>query len=246
MLLLRGAALAFCVLVLGSPAVRASGSDVPAPLREAFRALAADHHGLIGFHRHYLLDQRAPGHNEHDENDSGRLRDDGRLVWAHRYRANVRGKQASADDLAKVNAQLDKKPPGEDFQSPVSSEALAGYRLAPAPCSGCGPGTIAFSFTSLTRDANHSDGTFIIDGRSGRLMQIESHPNVLPKEADSGTTTVKFGRVLPDLWSVVEIHQHWTGHVLFIHGSRDITVTNSNYRRFSSVDQAHKAILAGI
>ncbi len=246
MLLLRSAALAFCVLALSLPIARASGPDVPTPLREALRTLAADHHGLVGFHRHYVLDQRAPGHNQHDENDSGRLRNAGRLVCAHRYSGNAAGKQFTPDDLSKINAQFDKKPPGEDFQVPLSPDALSDYRLAPAACSGCGPGLIAISFTSLKRDANHSDGIFVIDGRNGRLTQVECHPNVLPKQADSGTVTVKFGRVTPDLWSIVEVHQHWTGHVLFIHGSRDIMVTNSNYRRFISVDQAHKAILAGI
>ncbi|HET9392847.1 MAG TPA: hypothetical protein VFO29_04915 [Candidatus Rubrimentiphilum sp.] len=246
MLLFRVAVLAFCGLLLGVPVARASSSDVPQRLREALQTLAAEHHGLIGFHRHYVVTQRAPGHNEDDANDSGRLRDDGRLVWAHRYSGNAGGKQYTADDIAKVNAQLDKKPPGEDVDVPLSPDALAEYRLAPAACSSCAPGSIAFSFTSSKRDANHNDGMYIIDGRTGRLTQIVCHPAVLPKDADSGTITVTFGRVTPDLWSVVEVRQHWTGHVLFIHGSRDVVSAYSNYRRFSSLDQAHKSILAGI
>jgi hypothetical protein len=193
-----------------------------------------------------VVTQRAPGHNEDDANDSARLRDDGRLVWAHRYSGNAAGKQYTPDDLAKVNAQLDKKAPGEDIEVPLSSDALSDYRVASAPCTGCAPGSVAFSFTSLKRDANHSDGLYIIDGRTDRLTQIVCHPAILPKDADSGTMTVTFGRVTPNLWSIVEARQHWTGHVLFIHGSRDTVATYSNYRRFSSADQAHKAILAGL
>lgn len=246
MLLFRVAALAFCALMLGFPVARASSSDVPPALREALRTLATEHHGLIGFHRHYVVTQRAPGHNEDDANDSGRLREDGRLVWAHRYSGNAGGKQYTSADLAKINAQLDKKPPGEDVDVPLSPEALSDYRLAPAACSGCATGSIAFSFTSSKRDTDHRDGLYIIDGKTDRLTQIVCHPAVLPKDADSGTITVTFGRVTPDLWSIVEARQHWTGHVLFIHGSRDIVATYSNYRRFSSSDQAHKVILAGI
>jgi hypothetical protein len=55
-----------------------------------------------------------------------------------------------------------------------------------------------------------------------------------------------FGRTLPDLWDIASEHQHYTGHLLFIHGSADVAVTRSPYRRFDSVEQARAAVGNGI
>jgi hypothetical protein len=242
-----GAAALGAVLIAPAGAAGATESDVPPAVRDAVRTLAAERHGVTGFHRHFASDQRAPGHNERTQVDSARLRDDGKLVEIRLYRRSVNDAPTSAQDLAKQQAELDKTPPSEDYRLPVTEAALSEYRFGAATqCDGCGEGVVEVPFTSRKRDDSHGDGALRIDERGHRFVRIAFHPSALPKEADSGSITVTFGRALPDLWDVVEEKDHYTGHLLFIHGTYDATATLSGYVRFESLEAGRKAVAAGI
>ena len=225
---------------------RASG-DAPAALRDAVSTLASQRHGVIAFARHYVYDQRAPAHNKSIVADSARIRRDGTIVAAKLYRQTVDGTASTPDEIAKEQAELSKDLPDEDYTLPLTAAALGDYDFGtPAPCSGCDDGVVAVSFTSRKRDDDHGDGMAYVDEKNRRFVRLEFVPSVTPKGADSGSATITFGRGLSNLWDVVAEKQRYTGHLLFIHGSADVTITNRNYRRFDSPELAHAAVDAGM
>jgi hypothetical protein len=237
-------------LVLGTFGVSgaaASDQEAPASIRGAVKTLANERHGITAFHRHLLSDQRAPGHNERIDVDSARVRQDGRTVAVRLYRRTVNGVAETADEIAKQQAAVDKHLPEDDYRVPVTEDILAEYHFAaPATCSGCGDGVVAVPFSSLKPDDSHGEGTVYIDERNKRIVRLEFKPSVLPKQADSGRITITFGRVTPDLWDVTSVAEHYSGHLLFIHGTYDVTVTHTAYRRFDSLDQARSALASGL
>jgi hypothetical protein len=228
-----------------SPA-RASG-DAPPALRDAVATLAAERHGVVAFARHYVYDQRAPAHNKSIVADSARMRRDGTIVAAKLYRQTVDGTASAPDEIAKEQAELNKELPDEDYTLPLTAAALGDYEFgSPSACAGCDDGVVSVSFTSRKRDDDHGDGTAFVDEKNHRFVRLEFVPSVTPKGADSGNVTITFGRALSNLWDIVSEKQRYTGHLLFIHGSADVTVTNRNYRRFDSLEQARAAVDAGL
>jgi hypothetical protein len=245
----RGALVAAALLVAGAGASLpgAASGDVPAALRDAVATLAAQRHGVIAFARHYAYDQRAPAHNKLIVADSARIRRDGTIVVAKLYRQTVDGTPSGPDEIAKEQAELNKDVPDEDYTLPLSPSALGDYTFGtPSPCASCEDGVVAVAFTSRKRDDDHGDGTAYVDGKNRHFVRLEFVPSVTPKGADSGSVTITFGRALADLWDVVAEKQRYTGHVLFIHGSADVTISNRNYRRFDSLEQARAAVDAGL
>ncbi len=194
---------------------------------------------MVAFARHYVYDQRAPAHNKSIVADSARIRRDGTIVAAKLYRQTVDGTASAPDEIAKEQAELNKELPDEDYTLPLTAVALGDYAFgSPSACSGCDDGVVSVSFTSRKRDDDHGDGTAFVDEKNQRFVRLEFVPSVTPKGADSGSATIIFGRALSNLWDIVSEKQRYTGHLLFIHGSADVTITNRNYRRFDSLEQA--------
>ena len=69
---------------------------------------------------------------------------------------------------------------------------------------------------------------------------------MLPNHVDKASISIVLGRALPDLWDVVEMDQHYSGHLLFISGGADITTSLGNYRRFKSRADGLKALDRGV
>lgn len=234
--------------------VLAAASATPAPAQPsaaeavaaAVRVLAAERHGVIAFRLRYDYREYGPAHNKTVVEDSLRLQDNGVLVRVRLLSSVSNGNAASHDDLARKQGQLDKHLPDEDYRLPLQSEALRDYRFAYADsgCSGCPAGTVAIAFTSLVRDDGHADGTLAIDSGSHHVLRLEYRPSVFPGHVDSGTIVTLFGRVLPDLWDVVETKQHYTGHLLFMHGGADIDQVYTGYERFGSLAEGFAALAA--
>jgi hypothetical protein len=233
--------------LFGTALAAAGDPDVPVALRIAIKALATEQRGITAFHRHFVSDQHAPGHNERIEVESARLRQDGHEVAVRLYHRTVNGVATTSDELAKEQAALDKHLPGDDYRLPVTEDSFAEYRFGESThCSGCDDGVVAIPFTSLKRDDDHCDGTIYVDERNRRVLRLESKPSVLPKQADSGEITVTFGRATSDLWDVVSVKQRYSGHLLFIHGTFETTATHSGFHRFESLEQARSALASGI
>ncbi|HTX58347.1 MAG TPA: hypothetical protein VMH02_01635 [Verrucomicrobiae bacterium] len=234
---------------LALPALLAANAPAGADavIRQAVAMLASERAGLTAFHQHYSYVEYGPGHHETIVEESGRLRQDGRPIAVRLYSRVTNGKSASAADLAAAQSQLDKQLPAEDYRLPVTLDALSEYRFAPsASCGGCAAGAISIDFTSLVRDADHGDGTAIIDSVTHHIERIAFRPSVLPAHVDDATIVMTFERVLPDLWDLVDTESHYSGHVLFLHGGADITVTDGAYRRFKTLAQARAALADGI
>jgi hypothetical protein len=234
---LKIGATAAAALVLAA-AVPSAGPPVPDAIAQAVRALAAERRGVTAFHRHYAYEERGPGHDKTLVVDSIRVRENGRLAAVRLLDRIENGKPDSPEALAKAQADADKQLPGEDFRLPLAAEALSDYRFEVLPvCEGCAAGSVAIAFTSVVRDASHGDGTVTIDA-AHHIAALAFHPSALPAHADSGSITIRFDRVLPDLWDVTVTHEHYTGHVLFLHGWGDVVQTDSAYRRYPSVEDA--------
>ena len=176
----------------------------------------------------------------------GLLRDGNRAIAVKIYSRTANGATASADDLAKAQADADKSLATDDYVLPLREDRLADYRIANATCDQCAAGSQAIRFTSLKRDQSHGDGTIVLDSATHTILRVDFVPSALPKHVDSASVTLTFGRVLPDLWDETEMHEHYTGHVLFISGGAEIVTTLSGYRRFASRDDGLQALATGI
>lgn len=234
----------FTVAATIVPALSA-GSQTPADIvRNAAQQLETERHGVIVFHHLYSYEEHGPGHNKTIVTESLRLWNDGRLTAVKILSQVTNGKSASAQDLAKLQADTDKSPPSDEYRLPLDAGALQEYRfdVASTPCTDCPANTTAIQFTSLVRDANHADGTIFIDASSHQIVRLDFHPSALPPHADSGTISIRFGRVLPDLWDVEDTREHYTGHMLFIHGWADIAETDSDYRRLGTLDEGKQVL----
>jgi hypothetical protein len=235
------------VVVLAALAATAAPQpDAAATVADAVRVLAAERHGVTSFLFHYNYREYGPAHNKTLVEDSMRLRNDGALVSVRLLSRFSNGVAASREEIAKRQADLDKHVPDEDYRLPLTREALSEYRFSYArtPCAACPPGSVIIAFVSRVRDDGHADGIVAIDPLADRFLRLEFHPSVLPKHVDSGTIVMRFDRALPDLWDVVEISQHYTGHMLFMHGGADVDQVCSGYQRFATLTAGLAALAA--
>jgi hypothetical protein len=244
------AALAVTIGLAASPAAASAPSapvaDPSDALIDAVRTLASERQGVTAFHRDVASQQRAPGHDASLDVHAGLLRDGDLVVAVRVYSQVANGTAAFPEDLAKAQAAADKNQPSDDYLLPLREDTLSDYRIAGATCDRCAPGELALAFTSLKRDASHGDGTVVIDPTTHHIVRVDFVPSGLPKYVDRASVTVTFGQVLPGLWDVVEMRQHYQGHVYLIRGDADITTSLTNYRRFASRDEGLKALASGV
>jgi hypothetical protein len=206
----------------------------------ALQTLATEQRGVVGFRQTYHYEERGPAHDVSREVDEWRVTRDGRLVSVRIEREITNGQAVSNEQLARDQAAADKQLPAEDYRLPLTPEAVTEYRLEPASCTACAPGSQAVAFTSLRRDGDHADGVMIVDA-TRHIVELRGSPSVLPAHVDNATIVMHFGPVLADLWNVVDDTQHYDGHMLFIHGYAVVRRTYSEYRRFASVEAAQAA-----
>ncbi|MBV8147452.1 MAG: hypothetical protein JO092_00005 [Candidatus Eremiobacteraeota bacterium] len=221
-------------------------ADAAAIVTEAMRELAAERRGVTAFRLRYDYREYGPAHRKTLVEDSMHLRNEGALVKVRLLSRTSNGAAASRDELAKQQAELDKRLPDEDYRLPLTLDALNEYRFsyAQAPCDRCPQGSVAIAFVSRVRDDGHGDGTLEVEPASHHVLRLDFHPSVLPSRADSGAIVMRFGPVLPDLWDVVETTQHYTGHVLFMHGGADVDQVYSAYKRFATLSDGLTALAA--
>jgi hypothetical protein len=230
-----------------------NGTAAPEPdaagvAAEAVRELAAERRGVTAFLFHYDYHEYGPAHNKTLVENSMRLRSDGTLVHVRLLSSISNGTAASRDQIAKQQTNLDKHPPDEDYRLPLTVDALRDYRFsyAQVPCARCPEGSVSISFVSKDRDVDHADGTMALDPVTHHILRLEFHPSALPARADSGAIVMRFGQVLPDLWDVSETTQHYTGHMLFMHGGADVDEVYSAYRRFPTLSDGLAALAAAM
>ena len=206
-------------------AAAAAGAS-PAPdagtlAAEAARLLAAQRAGITGFSLAYRYTERQPLRTTDWSARAFVLRQGSSIVTI-RVAGTAPGKPTFVED---------------DYKLPIEAATIAQYRFAAGTraCTSCGGAAIAIDFTSLVRDDEHGDGTMWIDAASHRVLAMQFHPSVLPPRADSGQIDVTFAQVLPDLWDVSSVTQHYAGHLMMFHGWGHVEQRQTDYRRFASL-----------
>ncbi|MBV8491484.1 MAG: hypothetical protein JO199_13235 [Candidatus Eremiobacteraeota bacterium] len=235
----RNAGFAVAILALWglSPAV-----DPKTVVAAAVATLTAERHGVTMNREHYAYGERGPGHNVRNERDELDLRKDGRLVAIRILSESNNGNPASADQIAKDQAQDDRQLPADDYVLPTTASALSDYQFSAGACTECPAGSEAIAFTSVVRDDSHGDGLVAIDLASKHVLWMQFSPSVMPSHVDSASVSMTFGRALPDLWDMLGEKSRYDGHMLFIHGYATVERTDSEYRRFASLDDGLRAL----
>lgn len=224
----------------------AATSDPTATLVQTVGVLTAERAGFVGFRRRVASTEWGPGRNISIETDSGWLRSNGNVVAIRFYDRTKDGALASPSQLAKLQAEADKNLPGDDYTLPLVRAAIADYQFATTACAACPAGQTAIAFTSRKRDGDHGDGTMILEAATHRVVRLEFVPSVLPPHVDRATIVMKFGRVLPDLWDLITVKQHYSGHMLLFRGGEDIVTGFSDYHRFRTKEEGTHALAAGL
>jgi len=233
-------------------ASNAAGAPAAAPppvVEKLVQRFSADAAGVIASRQTVVVDQKAPGHDEHDEQEMTVLQQDRKGVGVRFHRIVSKGRALGADELAKQQEAADKRYASEPpklstrFSLPQYPEAVADYTFsAPKPCAGCGE---TIDFSSAVKDERHGHGTLTFDPATSRISKIEFVPNVPPKPASTGKATYTYGRHDDGSWGIIRIEEHYEGHVLLISGSLDRTTTVLRTKHFATLDEARRAAQSG-
>ena len=252
MLSSRISAVMACIVVLLPVATLADPpTAVPGVISKIVERFEADSAGVTATRESIVYDQRAPGKNEHDEQELTVLQQDRRVIGSRLHRIVKDGHVDSPNELAQAQADADKRytstsPLRTRFAMPYYPESAAEYSYGTAkPCASCGAGMQTIDFSSSASDDRHIRGSMTFDGATFRPLKLEFTPNVLPKFATSAKLTYTFGPHDEGGWGIVRIEEHYTGRMLLISGSADNTTTMVRVKRFATVDAARKAIEAG-
>ena len=238
------ATLAFLAPPAGTPTATPPAFDATAAVTDAVRALATERMGIVAMHRHVTAQQHAPAHDGTLDEQAGLLRDGNRVITVHVYSRQTGG--AGGATMAKAQTDADKNLPDDSYQLPLREDFLADYTFESAACAACADGNVAVRFTSVKRGETHGDGIAVIDTASHHFVSLDFVPSVLPAHVDKATISIAFGAVLPDLWDIVEMDQHYSGHIVFLSGGADITTTLGSYHRFKSRADGIKALESGV
>lgn len=124
------------------------------------------------------------------------------------------------------------------FREPFESGHLNDYTYDGSGDAGlCAASAAVVHFTSKLRDQQHGDGSMCIDRTTKHVLILKFVPAALPQYASAGVITETLGEALPGTWHVLKIEEHFSGHVLFIHGTLDITADYKDFRRFNTLDE---------
>lgn len=222
---------------------------VPTAAEQIVQRFSADAAGVVASRQIVVSEQKAPGHNEHDEQEMTILQQDRKTLAVRYHRMVSKGKLLTAEELAKQQAEADKRYAGAPpkistrFSLPQYPEAVADYTFsAPKPCAGCGE---TIEFTSAVKDERHGHGTMTVDPSTSRISKMEFIPNVPPKPATEARVAYTYGRHDDGSWGAVRIEEHYAGHVLLVSGTLDRTTTVPHVKHFATLEEGRQALQAG-
>ncbi len=157
------------------------------------------------------------------------------LVKVRVLRFLSNGKGASEQKKRDLERQLLAGQSGGGFAVPFDGRHTGEYAYA------ADAGSVRF--TSLRRDANHGDGSFLVDA-SGHVTGMRYVPDVFPRYVRSGNVTDLRAEVLPGFWASIRNDQEYDGQYLFIKGHASVVTEMSGYRRYSNRAAAEAAVEA--
>ncbi|MEA2719886.1 MAG: hypothetical protein QOJ39_1750 [Candidatus Eremiobacteraeota bacterium] len=246
------AAAGFLVSASAGFAVAAGAADstaaVPPAVEKIVQRFAADSAGVVVLHQSVVYDQKAPGHNEHDEQDVSFVQQDRKGVGIRFHRVVEKGHTDTAEELAKAQDEAEKRLASEPphiatrFSLPYYPESAGDYAFtAPKACAEC-PGGQSVDFKSAMNDERHGHGTMSFDPATSRVTKLDFVPNVFPKSATAAKVTYTFGRHDDGGWGTARVEEHYSGRMLMISGTADRITTIAHAKHVASVDEGRKAI----
>lgn len=158
----------------------------------------------------------------------------GVLMKVRMLRYTIDGKAADASQIAGVVSAYEHPKPGDLFEAPWDSRFANDYRDAPYSHR-----TIAF--TATNRSYGHGDGRFTYDAHND-VVTYSYTPIVLPEHATSGTVQGRRAQVLPGYWATTTENQAYGGHYAVFGAHATVQITQSNFRRYSSMSAALAAL----
>jgi len=242
-----------CLLVLSltvsaSPAAPVPAAPVaaavPAIVEHAVAAYEAEVRGAIGMMRHFTTGIQAGPVRHSETSVSGVLLSDGAFSKIKYYQVTQDGKAFDAQKLAQRDSQTNTDWAAGKifFKEPYDRRFTGDYQFeVSTSCTDCPAGTVDVAFTSAIRDAQHGNGTMLIESSSGRVQKLTYSPNAFPPHANSGTVTETSGGS-SGIWYVTRIDESYRGHELILTGTGTFTGTFDQFRRFPSVTDGDAAL----
>jgi hypothetical protein len=209
-------------------------AGAPPVLLQVAQRFAETSRGVVAFEMHRVFDARAGFSKRHEDLVMNGVYEDGTLVRVHVVAYDVNGKTASAADVANVEQSWDHPKPSDVFAPPYDARNFDAYQYRSG-----GPSTI--DFASNVHDAGHGNGSFTYDAQDD-VVSCTYHPNALPPHADSGEITDWRAEVLGGYWASTQETQEYRGTVGPFSGTGTIQAAYSDFRRFSDLQSALRAI----
>ena len=179
---------------------------------------------------HRVFDVHGALQRRHEDLVMNGVYEDGALVRVRVVSYAINGQAASASQIAGVEQSWNHPRPSDVFAAPFDPRNAAAYQYRSA-----GAGTIGFS--SNVGDAGHGSGSFTYDPH-GNVLSYTFVPNSLPPHATSGTIADRRSEVLPGYWASTQETQEYKGTYGPFAASGGITITYSDFRRFSNLSNA--------
>ncbi len=227
------------------PAIADSSPAMPGIVTLASEVFAKETRGVIGFERHFETRIHAGPVIHTELSDGAFIMSDGAYMKLKYERIVQDGNFWSRAKLDERTAQTNAKWGDSQiqFKEPYDHRYLGDYKFVQsATCGGCPAGAVSVDFTSEVRDAQHGDGTMLIDRLSGHVLKLSYTPNKMPHYATSGTVTETGGVALPDLWYPIRIEEGFRGHAFLLSGKATFGGTFDHFRRFDSAQAALDAL----
>lgn len=233
-------ALVLCVALSGLPTIAtasptSAGADIPYAVKRAASLNASSLNGVLVEERHIDLNVSAGPVHFSEQNDAVVLLEDGQYRRVRYVRIVQNGKVLSSDQVVQREAQNnDELDRGKSYlKQPYDQRYFHDYAYAEKPCA-CNAQEVEIAFHSEIRDAQHGDGTMIIDPSTGRVMSLTYAPNIPPPHASSESSVETFGEAAPGVWAIINIEHSYSGHVAFFRGTGTMTERMFHVQRFGN------------
>lgn len=201
----------------------APATSAPADIVQRAAALfASASRGVIAFRSHAVV-RTSPHFARPDQTD------DAVIVDLDGHATSVRGRDAAGPSATEAA-----------IHQPYDVRYLGEYRYAPAPCTGCVPGSIAIAYDTDVHDAAHGRGVMVLDERTARVLRVTAQPFVVPRPATTGTITTTWGTTAAG-WFPVSAEGTFSGRIGPFGGHATLTQAFTAYKRYPDVASAERA-----
>lgn len=185
---------------------------------------------------HRVFDVHAGPSGQHQDFLFDGIYVNGALVKVRMLRYTIGGSSASASQIASVVSGYEHPKPGDVFEAPWSPRYATHYRDAIVR-------DRTISFTATDASYGHGNGTFTYGARDD-VLAYSYAPTVMPQHATSGNVHGIRAQVLPGYWAMTSETQTYLGHYSLFSAAATVSITQSRFRRFSTLRAAQAFVAA--